>query len=343
MFYLDDLARVNYSLLTDPSISEKITNVLATSYQKVQDAYSDFIRSDAFKKLAQAKQYEVKIRFNSFELKAKRYEVEHASVIRDTALQSQFNPEELKVYRYLIAKNVDAHVIGQRLDIAETFLGKDNEAVQNALATLSSKNVTQVYSVFKNFDEKIKSLYGEIAKADPSQRSIESLQRVLNALYDLMNELNRKLSGQDLSMPVAKALAKMYLTAGIRFDQLSSEVARDRSALTVIIGNNVVMLPQIIRADVEEMRKIANAQPSINRSTQELAKNIWNAGSKVTQKEIDQQNVLIDQINKVPLYETSSITNDGSELVEGYVKGLQAKAPAKESKEGGTESPGWDI
>ena len=299
MFYLDDLAKVKYSLLSDPRTGEKITNVLMQSYQKIQDTYGNFIRSDAFKKLPKDKQQVIQKRFNYFGSQAKRFEIEHANIMKDIELRNKFNSQEVKTYEALIAKNKNATIINpQRLEKIETALGNDKIVIQDALKTLAPENDAKIDALLKNFDANIKKIYEEISKADPSQRELESLQRILNALSDLMGEVNGSMLKGDLTSEVARVLAKAYLRMNIRFDQLASEASRVQGALTAVIGNNVVTLPQVIRSNVKEIQKIPTTGSLPNKSTIELAKNIWDAGANVSQKNIDEQNVLIDQIDK---------------------------------------------
>ncbi len=172
--------------------------------------------------------------------------------------------EYQKKYNALGTKNSKARVVSvARLNAAEIALGGYKKNIENLLEVITTQQdaPAKIDSESNKLDQKIEETLSEVAKADPSAQSVETLRRIVTASSDLIGEVTTVLNTANLSPEAETALVKIELKAIIRNDQASSELARDQGSLTTVIENRLIELPQVERANVAELHSMPTPPP----------------------------------------------------------------------------------
>ena len=110
-----------------------------------------------------------------------------------------------------------------------------------------------------------------------------------DTLTNMRNQIDAAFMTTDLSPEAQMALAKIYLQAQVRGEQISTQLAHDQSSLAVIIGDKVVYLPAVEKANVTKLQTVSTRS---TQATIEAAKDLWNA-KKPDPTEIAKQNALM--------------------------------------------------
>jgi len=342
---IDSLKSLDYFLLNDLQKAEKVISQLLKIYKKIDERYEFFTYPSRLQERIGSK--------TRIQDLIERYQKEHENIISLMAKQQEKSSIEADMqYKTLNEQNKNAKIIDpNKLEKAEISIGNDKKRFEEILQTIKKPDAqNKIDTIVNQLDKKIEELLLEISKADPSQRSVESLKKISDALINMRNQIDAVFMLNELSPEIQVALAKIYLKAQIRGKQISSQFAQDQGSLMTIIGDKLVFLPQVERTNVKELQKVPTTRSQPILDIVEIVKNIWNR-QKVDPITFEKQKTLLSQIESVPLQQrnVSSVeNNEGQRLVNEFIKYQnpgpdtdEGKTPEKGSTE--TDIGGWDT
>ena len=336
---INSLKSLDYSLL-DLEKAKKVTKKLRDIYTEIDQRYEKLTYPDLLKNRIGSKEKVQKWK----EFYQKEYE---NTLFLEMENQDKSLLERDSQYKALNEQNKKAKVIApDTLEKAETDIGLDKKTFEGILDSIQTSGVPKQIDVLANqLGKKIETMLFEISKADPSERSVISLKIMADTLTNMRNQIDAAFMTTDLSPEAQIALAKIYLQAQVRGEQISTQLAHDQSSLAVIIGDKVVYLPAVERANVTKLQTVSTRS---TQATIEAAKDLWNA-KKPDPTEIAKQNALIKEIDNVSSVKTElSNKTQGQSLVDAYLKSKSPapkiiNTPQKTTSAGSSEPDPWSI
>ena len=281
--YLSNLGAVDYTLFPEVNIGREITSKLSTTYNSLLEAYENFRTSPDFEKLSTKSKITVLKNMKALTNNIVRVMRESAAIEEYKNIES-FSEKGKKAYQDFINKNAHANIVDPTvLEKTETSIGEDKQKIQTLLENITSdKNAPSTLDALAtSLDKKAEDLLIKISQADPSERSLQSLNMLANGLDNLSNQVVAVYQNSDLSQEAKIALLKTYLELDGRFKLISLQIIRDKSALSMLIptlegGIVLVQLPQVARTNAKQLQTKATieAKPKIvDRNTGKLIPN----------------------------------------------------------------------
>jgi len=330
--YLTTLESIDRTLLS-PEKQLELAVVVKNAYEQLSNQYGSFLTdlADFNKRFTQGQRDALLTTLVEVNRKKEIW----TSILQDVvqsekALANENSPEYQKKYTLVESKNNKAKVLDEaKLNAAEIVIGNYKERIEKLLEIITTQKdaPAKIDTEAKNLDQKVEEIVLEIAKADPSQRSVKTLRRIISSSSDLINEISSIFDTTDLSYEAQTALLKVYLKSIIRNDQLLSQLSRDQGSLTTVIENRLVTLPQVERAQVDQLHTIPAPPPPPT-----LVQAISNAESAVNANiDTEKINSLAKEISKVALTKTERSEkklNPENELVADLANSLTARRAA---------------
>ena len=295
--YLSNLGAIDYTLFPEVDIGRGITSKLSTTYNSLLEAYENFRNSPDFEKLSTTSKITILKNMKALTNNIARVMHESAAIEEYKNIES-FSGKGKTAYQDLTKKNANANIVDPTvLEKTETSIGEDKQKIEALLENITSdKNAPSTLDTLAtSLDKKVEDLLIKISQADPSERSLESLNRLANALDNLSNQVVAVYQTSALSQEAKIALLKTYLELDGRFKLISSQIIRDKSALSTLIptlegGVALVQLPQVVRANVKQLQTkptIEAPQQTFDRKTGKPTQNPIRQNATMTLQNAD--------------------------------------------------------